>query len=332
AKSLAARGAAVLIADLDEAAVHAAAAGVHDTRAVGIAADVTDRGAMQRAVAGAVERFGGLDLVVANAGIAARVATFRAMSPETFERVLDVNLMGVYRTVEAALPEIVRRRGHVVVISSIYAFTNGAGEVPYAMSKAAVEQFGRALRAELAQHGASASVAYFGFIDTEMVRRALDADPLADRMLQTLPGPLHKRAPPSVAGEAIAPELSAKRLAGTFPGDLGIELIEISDARVRGRMRVDRRHLHPAGYVHGGAWVAFADTVAAWGTLRHLPEGRGFTTVELKINVLASAGEGDELTAVGEPLHVGARTHVWQVKVFRGERLAAHFVCTQIVL
>ena len=203
ARSLAARGAVVLIADLDEVAVRAAA-GVHDTRAVGIVADVTDRGAMQRAVAGAVERFGGLDVVVANAGIAARVATFRAMSPETFERVLDVNLMGVYRTVEAALPEIVRRRGHVVVISSIYAFTNGAGAVPYAMSKAAVEQFGRALRTELAQHGASASVAYFGFIDTEMVHRAIDADPLADRMLQSLPRPLRKRVSPAVAAEAIA--------------------------------------------------------------------------------------------------------------------------------
>ena len=211
AKSLAARGAAVLIADLDEAAVHAAAAGVHDTRAVGIAADVTDRGAMQRAVAGAVERFGGLDLVVANAGIAARVATFRAMSPETFERVLDVNLMGVYRTVEAALPEIVRRRGHVVVISAIYAFTNGAGAVPYAMSKAAVEQFGRALRAELAQHGASASVAYFGFIDTEMVHRAIDADPLADRMLRSLPRPLRKRVSPAVAAEAIAQGIERRR-------------------------------------------------------------------------------------------------------------------------
>ena len=204
ARSLAARGAVVLIADLDEVAVRAAAAGVHDTRAVGIVADVTDRGAMQRAVAGAVERFGGLDVVVANAGIAARVATFRAMSTESFERVLDVNLMGVYRTVEAALPEIVRRRGHVVVISSIYAFTNGAGAVPYAMSKAAVEQFGRALRTELAQHGASASVAYFGFIDTEMVHRAIDADPLADRMLRSLPRPLRKRVSPAVAAEAIA--------------------------------------------------------------------------------------------------------------------------------
>ena len=131
---------------------------------------------------------------------------------------------------------------------------------------------------------------------------------------------------------AITPQLSAERLEGTFPGDLGIELTEITDEHVRGRMLVDRRHLHPMGYVHGGAWVAFADTVAAWGTLRHLPEGRGFTTVELKINVVAAASTGDQLTAVGTPLHVGARTHVWEVRVERDARLAANFVCTQMVL
>ena len=203
AGALVARGASVAIVDLDASAAEQAAAQVHDSRAIGLAGDVTDRGAMQRAVATVVERFGGLDVVVANAGIASRGATFRAMSSESFERVLDVNLMGVYRTVEAALPEIVRRRGHVVVISSIYAFTNGIGAVPYAMSKAAVEQFGRALRVELVQHGASASVAYFGFIDTEMVHQAIDADPLVDEMLATFPKVLHKRLPPAKAGEAI---------------------------------------------------------------------------------------------------------------------------------
>ena len=204
ARSLFARGAYVVIADLDQSAADTAAAGLHDSRAMGIAADVRDRAAMQRAVAGAVERFGGLDVVVANAGVASRGATLRAMSPESCERVLDVNLMGVYRTVDVALPEIVRRRGHVVVVSSIYAFINGMGAVPYAMAKAGVEQLGRALRVELVQHGASASVAYFGFIDTEMVHRAIDADPLADRMLQSLPRPLRKRVSPAVAAEAIA--------------------------------------------------------------------------------------------------------------------------------
>ena len=203
AQSLVRRGARVVVLDLHEDDAQRAAAELHDTDAVGIGADVTDRGAMQRAVATAVERFGGLDVVVANAGIATRGATVRAMSSENFERVLDVNLIGVYRTVDVALPEIVRRRGHIVVIASIYAFMNGAGAAPYAMSKAGVEQLGRALRVELAPHGASASVAYFGFIDTEMVHRAIDGDPLADRFIETTPKPLLKRLPPSAAGEAI---------------------------------------------------------------------------------------------------------------------------------
>ncbi|HEY2398277.1 MAG TPA: short-chain dehydrogenase/reductase [Solirubrobacteraceae bacterium] len=204
ASALVSRGASVAVLDLDADASASAASQLHDSRAIGLAADVSDRSAMQRAVAAVAERFGGLDVVVANAGVASRVATCRATPSESFERVLDVNLMGVYRTVDAALPEIVRRRGHVVVISSIYAFTNGVGAAAYAMSKAAVEQFGRALRLELAPHGASASVAYFGFIDTEMVHRAIDRDPLAGEMLAMFPRPLRKRLAPSTAGEAIA--------------------------------------------------------------------------------------------------------------------------------
>lgn len=202
-RALAARGATVVVLDLEAAAAERAAGSISDTKALGLAADVTDRGAMQRVVATIAERFGGLDVVVANAGIASRGATVHAMSTESFERVLDVNLLGVYRTVDVALPEIVRRRGHIVVISSIYAFLNGAGAAPYAMAKAGVEQLGRALRPELAVHGASASVAYFGFIDTEMVHRAIDADPLAERMFAAIPKPLLKRLQPQEAGEAI---------------------------------------------------------------------------------------------------------------------------------
>ncbi len=202
-RTLAARGASVALVDLHADAVERAAAQVGAQGALAIAADVTDRAAMQRAVAATVERFGGLDVVIANAGIASRVATFRAMPPETFERVLDVNLMGVCRTVDAALPQIIERSGHVVVISSVYSFVNGIGELPYAMSKAAVEQFGRALRLELMQHGASATVVHFGFIDTEMVHQALDRDPLADEMLESFPRPLRKRLPPSAAAAAV---------------------------------------------------------------------------------------------------------------------------------
>ena len=210
-RALIARGASVVVVDLDLEAAQRAASELHEERALGLAADVTDRGALQRAVATTVERFGRLDVVVAGAGIASRVVTMQAMSSETFEHVLEVNLNGVYRTVDVALPEVVRNGGHVVVIASVYAFVNGVGAIPYAMSKAGVEQLGRALRVELTPHGASASVAYFGFIDTEMVHRALDADPTVVEMLTVFPKPLHKRLQPQVAGEAIVRGIEERR-------------------------------------------------------------------------------------------------------------------------
>ncbi|HEX3910401.1 MAG TPA: SDR family oxidoreductase [Solirubrobacteraceae bacterium] len=222
ARALLARGASVALVDLNQEQVERAAAELHESRALGIGGDVTDRATMQRAVATTVERFGGLDLVVANAGIAPRVSTFKAMSSESFERVLDVNLWGVYRTVDAALPAIVQRRGHVVVISSIYAFMNGVGATPYAMSKAAVEQFGRALRVELAPHGASAGVVYFGFIETDMVHGAIDADPIAAELYRVLPGPLRKRLPAKDAGEAIARGIERRQAQVFLPRRWGL--------------------------------------------------------------------------------------------------------------
>ncbi len=122
------------------------------------------------------------------------------------------------------------------------------------------------------------------------------------------------------------------RLDGTFPGDLGIEPLEIELERSRGRLLVDARHLHPGGFVHGGVWAALADTVAAWGTLRNLPPGHDFTTVELKLNVFAAGHSGDELIATAEPRHIGGRTHVWIVDIHRGERQVAMFTLTQFVI
>jgi 1,4-dihydroxy-2-naphthoyl-CoA hydrolase len=136
----------------------------------------------------------------------------------------------------------------------------------------------------------------------------------------------------SEAVPEITPELAAQVLPGSFPGDLGVEFTKIEDDEVVGRVVVDRRHLHPGGYVHGGAWVALADTIAAWGTRRNLQSSWDFTTAELKMNVFAAAAAGDELIAVGKPAHIGRRTQVWEVRVYRGERLMALFVCTQLML
>lgn len=202
AQELTRRGAKVVVVDLDQTAAEDAAERLGPD-AMGLSCDVTDGGALRAAVATTVDRYGRLDVVVANAGIASRAATVNAMSGEAAERVLDVNLNGVFRTVTAALPEIIRNKGHVVVVASIYAFANGVGTAPYAMAKAGVEQLGRALRVELAQHGAGASVAYFGFIDTEMVHRGIDQDPAADRLRKATPKLLQKRLQPSQAGKGI---------------------------------------------------------------------------------------------------------------------------------
>lgn len=130
----------------------------------------------------------------------------------------------------------------------------------------------------------------------------------------------------------ITPEALRARVAGSFPADLGVEPLEITDERSTGRIVVDARHLHPGGQVHGGAWVALADSVAAWQTFRHLPPGHNFTTVEMKLNVFAAGRPGDELVATAEHLHAGRSTHVVEVRVRSGERLVANLLVTQLVL
>src|SRR5262245_59784978 len=109
------RGASVAVVDLDADEAREAAERI-GKRAIGIGADVTDHGAIQAAVATTVETFGGLDVAVANAGIAqSRLATVRGIGTEEWERVFEVDLLGVCRTARAALPQIVERQGHIVL-------------------------------------------------------------------------------------------------------------------------------------------------------------------------------------------------------------------------
>jgi 1,4-dihydroxy-2-naphthoyl-CoA hydrolase len=130
----------------------------------------------------------------------------------------------------------------------------------------------------------------------------------------------------------ITVESIRERIAGSFPDRLGVEPLEIGDQRTVGRIVVDERHLHPGGLVHGGAWVGLADTVGAWQTFRHLPQGYDFTTIEMKLNVFAGIGPGAELIATAEHLHAGRSTHVVEVRVSSGDRLVANLVTTQFVL
>ena len=202
ARRLHMRGAAVAVVDLDPDQAREAAERI-GPRAIGIAADVTDQAAIMQAVADTVERFGGLDVAVANAGIAqSRLATTRGIGTEEWERVFEVDMLGVWRTCRAALPQIVERRGHIVVTSSVYAFVNGVLNSPYAVAKSGVESLGRSLRAELMPLGASAGVAYFGWVDTKLVQDAFE-QPHSGRMQENLPGFLRKRIEPDEAGAAV---------------------------------------------------------------------------------------------------------------------------------
>src|SRR5204863_4999543 len=98
---------------------------------------------------------------------------------------------------------------------------------------------------------------------------------------------------------------------------MAIEPVEITDEVATGRMVVDKRHLHPGGYVHGGVWTALGDTVAAWATFRNIPKEHNFTTIELKLNVFSAGLLDDEIIATAAPLHTGKSTVVIEVKIER---------------
>jgi NAD(P)-dependent dehydrogenase (short-subunit alcohol dehydrogenase family) len=215
ARRLAARGANVALAGLepDELARVAAQCG---TNAAWFECDVTDRDALERAVEGAVERFGGIDVVMANAGIAPAGMT-RSMDPAAFERTLEINLFGVWRTVRACLPQVIERRGYVLVIASLAAALHGPGMAAYSASKAGAEAFADSLRSEVRHLGVDVGVGYFGFIDTDLVR-AGDAHPTLGGMRKGIRGPIGRTYPVSAVGQAVADGVEKRRRWVVVPG------------------------------------------------------------------------------------------------------------------
>ena len=209
ARILIGRGARVAIADIAPD-TPARAADLHPTHAFGCVADVRDRASVEAAVALTVERFGRVDVVIANAGLLAKAATLRNTPTTDIEATLAVNVTGVANTVAAALPEVIAHQGQVVLISSVFAFLNGMGTIPYAMSKAAVEQLGRGLRVELADHGVSVLTAYFSLVQTDMIARGVDEDPVVMELLGALPKVMLKRITPTQAAAGIVEGLERR--------------------------------------------------------------------------------------------------------------------------
>ena len=148
-------------------------------------ADVTDTDSLRTAVEGIAERYGRIDVVMANAGIAAPGFT-RSMDPQVWERVLDVDLLGVWRTVHLTLPYLLESKGYLLLVSSLAAIVHIPGLASYNVSKAGVEALGDTLRPELRHLGVRVGVAHMTFVDTDMVRGA-DEHPVFGRMRTGLP-------------------------------------------------------------------------------------------------------------------------------------------------
>jgi NAD(P)-dependent dehydrogenase (short-subunit alcohol dehydrogenase family) len=200
ARRLHAKGANVALVGLEPDLLEALAASLGD-RAAAFEADVTDFDALQRAVTATIERFGAIDVGVANAGIAF-TGTLASAPIAQVERTLAVNFLGVWRTDRALIEQITARKGYLLNISSLSAVSHAPMMGPYTAAKAGVEALTDALRMESAPSGARVGCAYFGFIDTDLVKASF-AQPSAQTMQSKMPGFLRNPAPLSKAIDAI---------------------------------------------------------------------------------------------------------------------------------
>lgn len=149
---------------------------------------------------------------------------------------------------------------------------------------------------------------------------------------------LYQIAQQAPGGLAPVPEPAGSVPPGCLLDLLGITLTDIGPGRSRARMRLGDQHLNQRGVPQGGSLVGFADAAAGWASYGALPDGN-FTTVQLGCHFLAATAPGTELVALAEPVHLGSRMLVLEVRVLPQEqegadrpRLAARFTCTQLVV
>jgi NAD(P)-dependent dehydrogenase (short-subunit alcohol dehydrogenase family) len=209
ARRAAAKGARVSLVGLEPERLKALADELGD-RAAWFEADVTDQASMDGAVAGTVAAFGGIDIVLANAGVG-NSGTVAISPADVLVRTIDINVNGVVRTVSAALPHITERRGYVMIISSTAAFTMMPGLAAYAASKAAVEQFANCLRLEIAHKGVSVGSVHPGWIDTDLVRDQRKDLKTFDEAFDKFPWPMNATTSVEDCADAIVDGMERRR-------------------------------------------------------------------------------------------------------------------------
>jgi NAD(P)-dependent dehydrogenase (short-subunit alcohol dehydrogenase family) len=220
ARRLHEKGAKLVLTDLDEVLLKEVATRLGEERVLTVVADVRNFEAMQAAADKGIDRFGGIDIAIANAGI----ATFGSVlhvDPAAFKTLLDVNALGVFHTVRAALPSVIERRGYLLIVSSLAAYAALPGAASYNLSKAGVEHFANALRLEVAHLGVDVGSAHMSWIDTPLVRES-KADLASFReMITRLPGPLKKTTSVAQCGEAFIKGIEGRRRQINCPGWVG---------------------------------------------------------------------------------------------------------------
>ena len=220
ARKAAARGARVSLVGLEPERL-AAVADELGPEHLWVECDVTDADALASAVARTVETFGGLDIVVANAGIAP-LTTVMTSTAQALSRTIEINLIGAMLTAHAALPHVAERRGHVLLISSAAAFTVLPGMSAYCASKAGLERFGDALRLEVAHRGVTVASAHPTWIDTDLVRDTEAALPTFAETRKRLPGPLGAYTSVEECAQALVENLETRGRRVFVPGSVGV--------------------------------------------------------------------------------------------------------------
>jgi NAD(P)-dependent dehydrogenase (short-subunit alcohol dehydrogenase family) len=217
ARRLAEQGAVLALVGLEGDELRAVAADC-GPEATAWEADVTDWDALGTAVTGIVARYGRIDVLMANAGIAA-AGFIRSIDPAAFERVIEVDLLGVWRTVRTCLPHLIESKGYCLVVSSMAAVVHIPGNAPYNAAKAGVEAFANTLRAEVKHLGVDVGVAHPTWIATDMVNSA-DEHPVFGPLRKTMPNAVGRTYPLSVAVDAFDSGIGRRARAIHIPAQL----------------------------------------------------------------------------------------------------------------
>ena len=215
ARVLAGRGATIALAGLEPERLAALAAEL-GSRHVWFECDVTRQAALDAAVAATIAQFGRIDVVIANAGVAA-FGTVATAPADAIARVVDVNLTGVMRTVSATLPHVTERRGYYLMVASAASFAAMPGLAAYCASKSGVEHFANALRYELEPKGVDVGTLHPCWIDTDLVRDARADLPTFDRMLPRMPWPFNTISSVHACAEAVADAVARRRRRSYVP-------------------------------------------------------------------------------------------------------------------